>query len=202
MAIIAGRQTAPRTMAGSTTIMHRYTSGEGFMRKHLMPQALAVLCLASLVLPLAAAIPTTKPEDVGLSAQRLGRIGELMQRHIAAQTFPGAVTLVRAQRAHRPLRGARPDGLETKKPMQKDAIFRIMSMTKPVVGVGDPDAGRGRQGPADGSGLEVHPGAPGALGSGAQYRRPRRAGAFRHRRRAAARAAPCPRTARSPSAIC
>ena len=26
-------------------------------------------------------------------------------------------------------------GLETKKPMQKDAIFRIMSMTKPVVGV-------------------------------------------------------------------
>ena len=25
--------------------------------------------------------------------------------------------------------------LETKKPMQKDAIFRIMSMTKPVVGV-------------------------------------------------------------------
>jgi CubicO group peptidase (beta-lactamase class C family) len=65
----------------------------------------------------------------------LKRIGELMQRHIAAQTFPGAVTLVarNGRIAHFEAHGLM--DLESKKPMQKDAIFRIMSMTKPVVGV-------------------------------------------------------------------
>ena len=47
--------------------------------------------------------------------------------------------------------------IESRKPMQKDAIFQIMSMTKPVVGVVDHDDGRGRQGPAHRSGVEVHP---------------------------------------------
>ena len=58
-----------------------------------------------------------------------------MQRHIAAKTFAGAVSLVarNGRIAHFETHGLM--DLETKKPMQKDAIFRIMSMTKPVVGV-------------------------------------------------------------------
>ena len=58
-----------------------------------------------------------------------------MQRHIDAQTFSGAVTLVarNGRIAHFEAHGLM--DLESKKPMQKDAIFRIMSMTKPVVGV-------------------------------------------------------------------
>ena len=112
------------------------------MRKLLRRVALLVFCLAAvagLVVtdfePLAAAAPTARPEDVGLSAERLKRIGELMQRHIAAKTFPGAVTLVarNGRIVHFETHGLM--DLETKKPMQKDAIFRIMSMTKPVVGV-------------------------------------------------------------------
>jgi CubicO group peptidase (beta-lactamase class C family) len=85
--------------------------------------------------PLAAAAPTARPEDVGLSADRLKRVTELMQRHIAAKTFSGAVSLVaRSGRvAHFEAHGLM--DVETSKPMQKDAIFRIMSMTKPVVGV-------------------------------------------------------------------
>ena len=102
-----------------------------------------VVCLAVLAWPavydeerpLLAAVPTARPEDVGLSAERLKRIGELMQRHIAAKMFPGAVTLVarNGRIAHFDVHGLM--DLETQKPMQKDAIFRIMSMTKPVVGV-------------------------------------------------------------------
>ena len=101
-----------------------------------------MFCLATVVglvvtdlEPLAAAAPTARPEDVGLSADRLKRIGELLQRHIDARTFPGAVTLVarNGRIAHFDTQGLM--DLETKKPMQKDAIFRIMSMTKPVVGV-------------------------------------------------------------------
>jgi CubicO group peptidase (beta-lactamase class C family) len=101
------------------------------MRTHLLLIVLAAFCLA----PLSAAAPTARPEDVGLSSERLKRIGELMQRHIAAKTFSGAVSLVarNGRIAHFEAHGLM--DVDTSTPMQKDAIFRIMSMTKPVVGV-------------------------------------------------------------------
>ena len=85
--------------------------------------------------PIAAATPTARPEEVGLSAERLHRINELIKRHIDAGTFSGAVTLVarHGRIAHFEAQGLM--DIESRKPMQKDAIFRIMSMTKPVVGV-------------------------------------------------------------------
>jgi CubicO group peptidase (beta-lactamase class C family) len=95
-----------------------------------------VLFIAVLVaIPMRASSPTAKPEEVGLSTERLKRIGELMQRHIEARTFSGAVTLVaRSGRiAHFEAQGLM--DIDSKKPMQKDTIFRIMSMTKPIVGV-------------------------------------------------------------------
>jgi CubicO group peptidase (beta-lactamase class C family) len=78
---------------------------------------------------------TAKPEDVGLSSERLARIGELMQRHIAAKDISGGVTLVarKGRIAHLEAHGVM--DLESKKPMPKDAVFRIASMTKPVTGV-------------------------------------------------------------------
>jgi CubicO group peptidase (beta-lactamase class C family) len=84
---------------------------------------------------MAAAAPTARPEEVGLSGERLRRINELMQRHIDAGTFSGAVTLVarHGRVAHLEAQGLM--DIESRKAMQKDAIFRIMSMTKPVVGV-------------------------------------------------------------------
>jgi CubicO group peptidase (beta-lactamase class C family) len=96
---------------------------------------LALLVGAVLVWPMAAATPTARPEEVGLSGERLRRINELMQRHIDAGTFSGAVTLVarHGRVAHFEAQGLM--DIESRKPMQKDAIFRIMSMTKPVVGV-------------------------------------------------------------------
>jgi CubicO group peptidase (beta-lactamase class C family) len=83
----------------------------------------------------AAATPTAKPEEVGLSSERLQRIHELMQRNIDAGNFAGAVTLVarNGRIAHFEAHGMM--DLDAKKPMAKDAIFRIMSMTKPMVGV-------------------------------------------------------------------
>jgi CubicO group peptidase (beta-lactamase class C family) len=95
----------------------------------------AVLCAAVLAVTLHAATPTARPEEVGLSAERLKRVTELMQRAIDAKTFSGAVTLVarNGRIAHFEAQGLM--DLESKKPMQKDTIFRIMSMTKPVVGV-------------------------------------------------------------------
>jgi CubicO group peptidase (beta-lactamase class C family) len=98
----------------------------------------AALILASALFvgwPLAAAAPAARPEDVGLSSDRLKRVAELVQRHIAAGSFSGAVTLVarNGRIAHHEAYGMM--DLEAKKPMVKDGIFRIMSMTKPVIGV-------------------------------------------------------------------
>ncbi len=82
-----------------------------------------------------ASTPTARPEEVGLSAERLKRVTELMQRLIDARTFSGSVALVarNGRVAHFEAQGLM--DLESKTPMQRDAIFRIMSMTKPVVGV-------------------------------------------------------------------
>jgi len=100
----------------------------------LKPVVLGVALVALLALPLTAAIPTGKPEESGVSSDRLRRISELMQRQIEARNFSGAVTLVarHGRIVHHEAHGLM--DLEAKKPMQKDAIFRIMSMTKPIVG--------------------------------------------------------------------
>jgi CubicO group peptidase (beta-lactamase class C family) len=103
------------------------------------PRRLILLaCAVALVLlsqgPLRAA-STSRAEDVGVSTERLQRVGELVQRHIAAGSFSGAVTLVarNGRIVYHEAYGLM--DLESKKPMVKDGIFRIMSMTKPVIGV-------------------------------------------------------------------
>ena len=58
-----------------------------------------------------------------------------MQRHVAAGSFSGAVALVarNGRIGYHEAFGSM--DLEAKKPMVKDGIFAIMSMTKPVIGV-------------------------------------------------------------------
>jgi CubicO group peptidase (beta-lactamase class C family) len=99
-----------------------------------------VLLLCAVVSwPMSAAAPTpapaARPEEVGLSPDRLHRINDLIERHIDAGTFSGAVTLVarHGRIAHFDAQGLM--DIDSRKPMQKDTIFRIMSMTKPIVGV-------------------------------------------------------------------
>ena len=94
-----------------------------------------IVALTLLSAPLAAQAPKAKPEDVGLSTERLKRVHELIQRHLDAGNFSGAVTLVarNGRIAHLEAQGLM--DIEAKKPMATNAMFRIMSMTKPVVGV-------------------------------------------------------------------
>jgi CubicO group peptidase (beta-lactamase class C family) len=79
--------------------------------------------------------PDGKPEDVGLSTERLRRINDVMQEYIDANQISGGVTMVsrRGQVAHFEAQGLM--DIESNTPMRKDAIFRIASMTKPVTGV-------------------------------------------------------------------
>ena len=77
-----------------------------------------------------------KPEEVGLSSSRLGRITDHLQRYIDAGKLAGTLTLV-ARRGK--IAYFEPQGhleIERTRPVTEDAIFRIYSMTKPIVSVG------------------------------------------------------------------
>ena len=77
-------------------------------------------------------LPTAVPEEVGLSSERLRRIDKVMQQHVDERLIPGAVTLVarRGKVAHFEAFGMM--DIENNKPMQKDTIFRLASMTKQI----------------------------------------------------------------------
>jgi CubicO group peptidase (beta-lactamase class C family) len=98
----------------------------------------AALCLSLLVVltwPASTASPTGKPEDVGLSSERLHRINQMIERRIAAGDLAGAVTIVarKGKVVHHAQQGVM--DLTSKQPMAADTMFRIASMTKPVIGV-------------------------------------------------------------------
>ena len=100
----------------------------------LLRQAAAVV--AALAWPLAAAsLPSAKPEDVGLSSERLQRIREMVMRRVEARELSGAVTIVarRGRVVHYEAHGLM--DIDSKKPMTKDALFRLASSTKPITAV-------------------------------------------------------------------
>jgi CubicO group peptidase (beta-lactamase class C family) len=79
--------------------------------------------------------PVVKPETVGLSSERLERIGKTVQRDIGDKRIAGAVTSVIR---HGQVAWFRAQGMsdrEAGKPMRTDSIFRICSMTKPITSV-------------------------------------------------------------------
>ena len=94
--------------------------------------------IAALLLPVpvvAATLTVTRPEEVGLSGERLGRIRALVQSHIAAKDLSGAVTLVarRGRVVHLEAHGLA--DIDARKPMTTGALFRMASMTKPLTAV-------------------------------------------------------------------
>jgi CubicO group peptidase (beta-lactamase class C family) len=97
--------------------------------------ARCVLLAAAFSVSAFASVTVVKPEEVGLSSARLQRVVGMIQRHIAAGDLAGAITVVarRGKVAHLVAQGVM--DLDTKQPMTPAAMFRIASMTKPVVGV-------------------------------------------------------------------
>lgn len=97
---------------------------------------LSLVILGALALTvMTAATPTAKPEEVGLSSERLQRISQTIQRRIDAGQLAGAVTAVarKGKVAHLSAQGVM--DLGSRQPMTQTTMFRIASMTKPVVGV-------------------------------------------------------------------
>lgn len=99
----------------------------------IIPVLLGLLVLSACAF--AQHLPTGKPESVGLSSERLERMGTAVQHDIDDKQIAGAVTLVIR---HGHVAWLKSQGMmdrEASKPMRPDAMFRICSMTKPITSV-------------------------------------------------------------------
>jgi CubicO group peptidase (beta-lactamase class C family) len=95
---------------------------------------LLVAGIALLVLTFSAAAELEKvvPEQLGLSSERLDRIGAVVQPYVAQKQIAGAVIGVVRYGKLAYLRSFGAMDLEFPRAMRDDAIFRIASMTKPI----------------------------------------------------------------------
>jgi CubicO group peptidase (beta-lactamase class C family) len=78
-------------------------------------------------------LPRATPEDIGLSTAGLARLGRVVQDEVQRGRVPGAVALIarRGQLAYYESFGHRDPASGA--PMERDSVFRIYSMTKPIV---------------------------------------------------------------------
>ncbi|HZP92768.1 MAG TPA: serine hydrolase domain-containing protein [Burkholderiales bacterium] len=102
-------------------------------------KALARIVLVFALLPAAAMagppLPQAEPEDTGMSSERLARVDATIQRAIDSGELPGAVVMIARDGR---LVYSKAFGWQDKAkslPMREDSIFRIYSMTKPIVTV-------------------------------------------------------------------
>jgi CubicO group peptidase (beta-lactamase class C family) len=95
--------------------------------------ALVALLLSVVVVTSASAqaLPSARPEQVGLSTERLDRLSRTIRADLEKGRLPGAVALVarKGQVAYFEAFGFRDKAAGA--PMPREAIFRIYSMTKP-----------------------------------------------------------------------
>lgn len=86
-------------------------------------------------LAIAQNIPTAKPEDVGMSSARLKNVKASLQAEVDKGNIPGAVVMInrKGKLVYSEVVGYQDKA--SNKPMNKDSIFRIYSMTKPLASV-------------------------------------------------------------------
>src|SRR4051812_2988916 len=97
---------------------------------------IAVSALSVVTVIASGGVPSTsKAEEVGVSTERLARIHDAVLKHIEARDVAGAVALMarRGKIVYFDAQGFA--DIDAKKPMMKDSIFRLASMSKPITSV-------------------------------------------------------------------
>jgi len=102
----------------------------------MTPQATAQIAAKHPTAPQTLPLPDARPEALGLSALRLQRASDAFRREVDKGTLPGLTLMVarRGQIGWFDAIGRQAPAASA--PMTKDSIFRIYSMTKPIVSVG------------------------------------------------------------------
>src|SRR5579871_6462132 len=81
-------------------------------------------------------LPQASPESLGLSASRLQILSDAFKREVDKGTLPGATVMVARRGQIGWFDAVGRQGPASDAPMRQDTIFRIFSMTKPIVSVG------------------------------------------------------------------
>jgi len=81
-------------------------------------------------------LPQASPQSLGLSAARLQILSDAFKREVDKGTLPGATVMVARRGQIGWFDAIGRQGPASDAPMTKDSIFRIFSMTKPIVSVG------------------------------------------------------------------
>jgi len=103
------------------------------MKKTMRSRFVGIAAVVTLVASGFGAAPVaSRAEDVGMSSERLKRIHPMIEAHIEAKDFSGAVTLVqrRGKVVHFEAHGMA--DVEASTPMKTDTLFWLASMTKPM----------------------------------------------------------------------
>ena len=100
-----------------------------------MNRTLSCAFVLSVTVLKAQSLPQVSPAQVGLSQERLNRIRPAMERDIAQGEMAGAIGLIARHGKIAYFEAYGMADREANKPMAKDAIFRMYSMTKAVVAV-------------------------------------------------------------------
>src|SRR3954471_10388687 len=86
--------------------------------------------------PQTPSLPQAKPEALGLSAHRLQRMSDAFKREIDKGTTPGVTMMVARRGQIGWFEAFGKQSPHARAPMAHNSIFRIFSMTKPIVSVG------------------------------------------------------------------
>ena len=81
-------------------------------------------------------LPSARPESIGLSPLRLQRMRDAFQREIDKGTTPGVVSMVARRGQIGWFEAQGKQGPADSAPMTRESMFRIFSMTKPLVSLG------------------------------------------------------------------
>ena len=100
----------------------------------ITPLVVALLLVAQTLF--AQGLTVAKPETVGMSSERLGRLTETLQDYVDGGRLAGAVAIVARHGQIAYLEAVGHRDKEAASPMTRDVIFRIASQTKALVSVG------------------------------------------------------------------
>ncbi|HXO70557.1 MAG TPA: serine hydrolase domain-containing protein [Bradyrhizobium sp.] len=81
-------------------------------------------------------LPEARPESLGLSPTRLARMSDAFKREIDKGTIPGVTVMVARRGQIGWFEALGRQNPAQSAPMTRDSIFRIFSMTKPIVSIG------------------------------------------------------------------
>ncbi len=96
---------------------------------------LAVLFAGAALAAGGSELPTARPESVGMSSERLARLNGGMKSLVDEGRLAGVVTMVARHGKLVEFEAVGKRDLAANAPMQRDDIFRIYSMSKPITGV-------------------------------------------------------------------